>query len=64
MVLNCNDKLADIDGMLLIISWLVMKSLALAKLVHYFICLPTPPKFFMLELNKKVYRFLWKGKGE
>ena len=41
---------------------LVIKSLALSKLVHFFIALPTPPKDFFREINKKFYRFLWKGK--
>ena len=41
---------------------LVIKSLALSKLVHFFIALPTPSKEFFREINKKFYRFLWKGK--
>ena len=41
---------------------LVIKSLALSKLVHFFIALPTPPKEFMRNINKKFYYFLWMGK--
>ena len=69
--LNCTEKLAEMDRILL--NWsrrnttligriLIIKSLALSKLVHFFIALPTPPKDFFREINKKFYRFLWKGK--
>ena len=68
---NCAEKLAEMDKILL--SWsrrnttlvgriLILKSLALSKLVHFFISLPSPPKEFLRELNKKFFRFLWKGK--
>ena len=68
---NCVEKLAEMDRILL--SWsrrnttlvgriLIIKSLALSKLVHFFISLPSPPKDFVRELNKKFFRFLWKGK--
>ena len=68
---NCEEKLAEMDKILL--SWsrrnttlvgriLILKSLALSKLVHFFISLPSPPKEFVRELNKKFFRFLWKGK--
>ena len=71
MSLNCMEKMAEMDRILL--NWgrrnttlvgriLVIKSLALSKLVHFFIALPTPPKDFFREINKKFYRFLWKGK--
>ena len=68
---NCVEKLAEMDKILL--SWsrrnttlvgrvLIIKSLALSKLVHFFISLPSPTKNFMRELNKKFLHFLWKGK--
>ena len=70
-ILNCTEKLVEMDRILL--NWsrrnttligriLIIKSLALSKLVHFFIALPTPPKDFFREINKKFYRFLWKGK--
>ena len=40
----------------------MVKNLALSKLVHFFISLPSPPKDFMREINKKFYSFIWKGK--
>ena len=69
--LNCIPKTAEIDKILL--NWsrrnttlagriLVVKNLALSKLVHFFISLPSPPKNFMREINKKFYSFIWKGK--
>ena len=70
-VLNCENKMTDMDKILL--SWsrrdttlagriLIIKSLALSKPVHFFISLPSPPKQFMRDLNKKFYSFLWKSK--
>ena len=69
--LNCKTKMIEVEKVLL--SWsrrnttiagrvLVIKSLALSKLVHFFISLPTPSQEFMREINKKFYYFLWKGK--
>ena len=69
--LNCATKMAEVEKILL--NWsrtnttlagrvLVIKSLALSKLVHFFIALPTPPKEFMRNINKTFYYFLWKGK--
>ena len=71
MLLNCSEKLAEMDRILL--NWnrrkttlvgriLILKSLALSKLVPFFIALPTSPKDFFREINKRFYRFLWKGK--
>ena len=40
---------------------LVIKSLALSKLVHFFIALPTPPKEFMRNINTKFYYFPWRA---
>ena len=70
-LLNCNSKMAEVDRILL--NWsranttligriLIIKSLALSKLVHFFIALPSPPKEFLREIDKKFYYFLWKGK--
>ena len=42
--------------------FLAIKCLALSKLVHFFISLPTHSPEFMREINKKFYYFLWKGK--
>ena len=69
--LNCKPKLAEVEKILL--NWsrrnttlagrvLVVKSLALSKLVHFFISLPNPPETFMREINKKLYSFIWKKK--
>ena len=69
--LNCATKMAEVEKILLNCSRtnttlagrvLVIKSLALSKLVHFFIALPTPPKEFMRNINKKFYYFLQKGK--
>ena len=60
-ILNCTEKLVEMDKILL--NWsrrnttligriLIIKSLALSKLVHFFIALPTPPKDFFREINK------------
>ena len=67
---NCVEKLAEMDRILL--SWsrrnttlvgriLIIKSLTLSKLVHFFISLPSPPKKIVRELNKNIFHFLWKG---
>ena len=69
--LNCKSKFAEVEKILL--NWsrrnttlagrvLVVKSLALSKLEHFFISLPTPPEIFMREINKKLYSFIWKRK--
>ena len=69
--LNCNTKLSEIDNLLtkwdrrnitLIGRILIVKSLALSKLVHFLIALPSPKKTFVRELNKKFYHFIWNHK--
>ena len=42
----------------------VIKSLAISKLVHLFISLPTPSTEMMKKLKRIVYTFLWNGKND
>ena len=42
----------------------VIKTLAISTLVHIFSALPNPPKTFIDELNKIIYRFLWNNKND
>ena len=69
--LNCRSKFAEIDKILL--NWsrrsttllgrvTILKSLALSKIIHFLISLPSPGKDFFREIDKKFYRFLWKQK--
>ena len=41
---------------------LIVKSLALSKVVHFLIALPSPKKTFVRELRKKFYHFIWNHK--
>ena len=68
---NCKSKLIEIDKLFtkwgrrnitLIGRILIVKSLALSKLVHFFIALPSPNRTFIRELNKKFYHFIWNHK--
>ena len=69
--LNYDNKLQEIDTLLK--RWskrhltpfgkiTVIKSMALAKLVHLFINLPDPKISFINKLNKMFHDFLWDGK--
>ena len=68
---NCHRKIIEIDNLLN--SWnrrnisllgriQVIKSLALSKIVHFLIALPTPHKDYMRSIDKRFYRFIWRGK--
>ena len=68
---NCSEKLSDIDNLLarwnrrnltLMGKILIVKSLAISKIVHFLIALPTPKHEFFRELNKKLYHFIWNHK--
>ena len=39
----------------------VVKSLAISKIVHFFISLPTPSKDIIHKLNKLFFEFVWKS---
>ena len=39
----------------------VVKSLILSKLTYLILCLPDPPYEFIKELNRKIFKFIWKG---
>ena len=69
--LNCADKMNEIEKLLA--NWnkrnltllgrvTVVKSLALSKIVHFLISLPSPQKNFLREIDKKFYKFLWRQK--
>ena len=69
--INYDNKLQEIETLLK--TWskrhltpfgkiTVIKSMALAKLVHLFINLPDPTVTFINKLNKMYYDFLWDGK--
>ena len=69
--LNYENKLKEIDALLKIWSRrhltpfgkiTVIKSMALAKIVHLFINLPDPGKSFLNQLKKLFINFLWDGK--
>ena len=69
--LNFDNKLKEIDALLKIWSRrhltpfgkiTVIKSMALAKIVHLFINLPDPGKSFLNQLKKLFFNFLWDGK--
>ena len=66
--LNCTDKLVEIDrslanwnrrNLILLGRVTVVKSLALSRIVIFFIALPTPDKNFMRAIKKKFYGFIW-----
>ena len=40
---------------------LTVKSLAISKIVHLFISLPTPPKDIIHKFNKFFFEFVWKS---
>ena len=42
----------------------VLKSLAISKLVHLFTALPNPPEEIIQKLQKKCFKFLWAGKPD
>ena len=42
----------------------VIKSLILSQLNHLFMAIPLPNNNFHVDLNKKLYKFLWDGKPE
>ena len=42
----------------------VIKTLAVSKIVHLLIALPTPSEHLLNELNKIFYAFLWNGKPD
>ena len=69
--LNCDTKMMEIENLLR--NWnrrnislfgriQVIKSLALSKIVHFLIALPTPEKDYMRRIDKRFYRFLWRSK--
>ena len=69
--LNCDTKMMEIENLLC--NWnrrnisllgriQVVKSLALSKIVHFLIALPTPEKEYMRKIDKRFYRFLWRSK--
>ena len=69
--LNYENKLKEIDVLLKIWSRrhltpfgkiTVIKSMAMAKIVHLFINLPDPGKTFLNQLKKAFNNFLWDGK--
>ena len=69
--LNYSNKLKEIESLLKLWSRrhltpfgkiTVIKSMALAKIVHLFINLPDPDKNFLNRLNKLFNTFLWDGK--
>ena len=69
--LNYENKLKEIDALLKIWSRrhltpfgkiTIIKSMALAKIVHLFINLPDPEKNFLKQLSKLFNNFLWDGK--
>ena len=41
---------------------LIVKSLAISRIVHFLIALPTPKHEFFRELNKKLYHYIWNHK--
>ena len=68
---NCDTKMMEIENLLR--NWnrrnislfgriQVIKSLALSKIVHFLIALPTPEKEYMRRIDKRFYRFLWRSK--
>ena len=69
--LNCDTKMMEIENLLC--NWnrrnisllgriQVVKSLALSKIVHFLIALPTLEKEYMRKIDKRFYRFLWRSK--
>ena len=66
---NYNKKIMSIENLLN--QWrrrnltplgrLTVKSLAISKIVHLFISLPTPPKDIIHKLNKLFFEFVWKS---
>ena len=42
----------------------VIKLLAVSKIVHLLLCLPDLPSLFLKELNVIVFKFLWAGKPD
>ena len=41
----------------------IIKSFALSQLVYLFTVLPNPPNYFMVELQRTLYNFIWSSKN-
>ena len=71
--INYNDKFAEINMLFKIWSKrcltpigrvAILKSLILSKLVHLWLLLPNPPNYFIENLQKMCFQFVWNGKTD